>query len=81
MNLALLWLWCRPEAVALIQSLAWEVTYAAGVALERKERRKRERERKKEKKRKKERKGSWFGTPRVEAMAVFPCVPVTQQRN
>ena len=29
----LLWLWHRPAAVALIQSLAWELPYAAGVAL------------------------------------------------
>ena len=31
----LLWLWCRPVAVAPIQSLAWEFTYTtgAGVAL------------------------------------------------
>ena len=26
---ALLWLWRRPEAVALIQPLAWELTYTA----------------------------------------------------
>ena len=34
---AFLWLWCRPEATALIRPLAWEPTYAvgaAGVALE-----------------------------------------------
>ena len=31
----LLWLWCRPAAVALIRPLAWEFTYAvcAGAAL------------------------------------------------
>ena len=29
----LLWLWCRPAAVALIQPLAWESPYAAGGAL------------------------------------------------
>ena len=30
----LLWLWYRPPAsVALIQALAWELPYAAGVAL------------------------------------------------
>ena len=32
-DLVLLWLWCRPAAVALIQPLAWELTYAVGVAL------------------------------------------------
>ena len=30
----LLWLWCRPEATALIRPLAWEPPYAVGVALE-----------------------------------------------
>ena len=29
----MLWLWCRPAAVALIPSLAWETAYAVGVAL------------------------------------------------
>ena len=32
---ALLWLWHWPAAVALIQPLAWEFPYAAGVALKR----------------------------------------------
>ena len=31
---ALLWLWCRPAATALIPPLAWETLYATGVALE-----------------------------------------------
>jgi len=31
---ALLWLWCRAAATALIRPLAWESPYAAGVALE-----------------------------------------------
>ena len=30
---ALLWLWCRPAAIALIPPLAWELPYAAPVAL------------------------------------------------
>ena len=29
----LLWLWCRPVAVALIRPLAWELPYATGAAL------------------------------------------------
>ena len=33
-DLALLWLWCRPVATALIGPLAWEPPYATGVALE-----------------------------------------------
>jgi len=32
----LLWLWCRPAAAALIRPIAWELPYAAGVALKRK---------------------------------------------
>ena len=31
----LLWLWCRPEATALIQPLAWELPYVMGAALKR----------------------------------------------
>ena len=29
----LLWLWCRPAAVAPIEPFAWESPYAMGVAL------------------------------------------------
>ena len=36
-DLALLWLWCRPAAVALIRPLAWEPPHAAGAALQRQE--------------------------------------------
>ena len=32
-DLVLLWLWCRPAAIALIQPLPWEPPYAMGVAL------------------------------------------------
>ena len=32
-DLALLWLWHRPEAVAPIRPLAWEPPYVAGAAL------------------------------------------------
>ena len=46
LDLALLWLWCRLAAVALIQSLAWELPYAANAALKSKKKKKeRERER------------------------------------
>ena len=31
---ALLWLWCRPVAIAPIRPLAWEPPYAMGTALE-----------------------------------------------
>ena len=32
-DLVWLWLWCRLEAAALIQPLAWELSYTVGVAL------------------------------------------------
>ena len=32
----LMWLWCRPAAVALIQPLAWELPYASSAALKKK---------------------------------------------
>ena len=32
----LLWQWLRPEAVAQIQLLAWELSYAVGAALKKK---------------------------------------------
>ena len=35
---ALLWLWCRLAAAALIQPLAWELPYATGVAVKGKKR-------------------------------------------
>jgi len=44
------WLWHRPAVAAPIGPLAWELPYAAGVALKRKK----EKERKREKERKKE---------------------------
>ena len=36
-DLALLWLWCRPAAAAPIPPLAWELPYAMGTALKRKD--------------------------------------------
>ena len=47
-DLALLWLWCRPAAVAQIRPLAWEPPYATGAALKmtKKKKRKRKKERK-----------------------------------
>ena len=39
----LLWLWCRlAAAAALIQSLAWELPYAADMALKSKKRKQKE---------------------------------------
>ena len=39
----LLWLWCRPAAVAPIQPLTWEPPYATSAALKSKKKKKRER--------------------------------------
>ena len=39
-DLALLWLWHRPAATALIGPLAWEPPYATGVALRRQKKKK-----------------------------------------
>ena len=39
-NLALLWLWRRPVATALIEPLAWEPPYAMGAAQEKKKKKK-----------------------------------------
>ena len=39
---AVLWLWRRPAAAALIQSLAWELPYAADMALKSKKRKEKE---------------------------------------
>ena len=36
----LLWLWQRPAAVVPIRPLAWELPYAAGVALKRRKKKK-----------------------------------------
>ena len=33
--MALLWLWCRPAAIAPIRPLAWELPYAVGMTLNR----------------------------------------------
>ena len=40
LNLALLWLWRRPAAVALMRPLAWETLYAVDAALKRKKKKK-----------------------------------------
>ena len=40
LNLALLQLWCRPVARALVRPLAWEPPYAVGAALKREKKKK-----------------------------------------
>ena len=39
-DLALLWLWQRPAATALIQPLAWELPYASDAVLKRQKKKK-----------------------------------------
>ena len=43
-DLALLWLWCKPAAAALICPVAWELPYASPVALKKKKKKKKEKE-------------------------------------
>ena len=38
----LMWVWHKPAAVARIRPLAWELPYAAGIALKRKKKRRQE---------------------------------------
>ena len=42
---ALLWLWHRPSAAALVQPLAWEFPYSAGAALKKAKKKKRKKKR------------------------------------
>ena len=49
----LLWLWCRPKAVALIIPLAWEPPYAVGEALRKTKRPKQNKKKKTKTKQKK----------------------------
>ena len=44
LDLAWLWLWRRPAAIAPIGPLAWEPPHAAGVAIKRQKKRKRREE-------------------------------------
>ena len=39
-HLVLLWLWCRLAVAVLIGPLAWELSYAAGMALKRQKKKK-----------------------------------------
>ena len=56
LDLALLWLWCRPVATAPIRPLAWEPPYASGNSPRKgKKKKKKKRQKKKKKKKKKKR--------------------------
>ena len=43
LDLALLWLWRRPAAIASIRPLAWEPPHVAGVAIKRQKKKKKKR--------------------------------------
>ena len=62
MDLVLLWLWHRPAAVAMIQTLAWGVPFATGVDL------------KKRKKKKKETKKTSFNATKGRHLGLLSCV-------
>ena len=63
-NLALLWLWCKLAATALIRPLAWEPPYATDVALKRQ----------KTKKKKKENNGGYyFGAQPLDMNLLSQC--------
>ena len=47
---ALLWLWHRPAATALIRPLGWELPYATGAATEKTKKKKKKKKERKEKK-------------------------------
>ena len=53
MDPALLWLWCRLAATALIRPLAWEPPYAAGSSPRKDKKTKKKKKKKKGKKKKK----------------------------
>ena len=44
LDLALLWLWCRPAATAPIRPLAWETPYATGCGPKKRKRKREEKE-------------------------------------
>ena len=48
LNLALLWLWCRLAATAVIRPLAWEPPCAKGVALKRQKNKTKQKKKKEE---------------------------------
>ena len=63
LDMALLWLWCRPAATATIRPLVWEPPYAMGVALKRQKDKKR-------KKRKRKRGSSHCGSAEINLTSI-----------
>ena len=66
-----LWLWCRPEAIALIQPLAWEPPYATGVTLKSRRKKKKEEE-EEERKKEKEFEGRNGTKPHINMSTQIP---------
>ena len=58
---ALLWLCCRPVAIAPIRTIAWEPPYAVEAALEKAKKKKKKKPQNKKKKKKKRIKSRWRG--------------------
>ena len=57
---ALLWLWCRPAAAALIRPLAWELPYAMGSSLKSQKKKEEEEEKKERRKEMEQQKAEIF---------------------
>ena len=80
----MLWLWCRPAAIASIQPLAWEPPYVAGTALKSKKTNKQKKNRKKRREdewkegRKKGREG---GREEQEHLRTILCGKLTKRGN
>ena len=82
-DLALLQLWCRAAAVALIGPLAWEPPYATGAALKRQKDKKKKKKKKKERKEKKKESGVgafWFHPGPLQAAPTRGRRPPRQPR-
>ena len=76
LDLALLWLWCRPAAAVLIRSLAWELPYAVGAALKNKTKQNKKRKKEKGEKKKEEVLLSMALRPRCHVLPAVSAVPV-----
>ena len=68
---ALLWLWCRPVAMAPIRPLAWEPPYATGEAQEMAKKRQKKKKGQKKKKEKKRKKKEGFKELSAGTLLVF----------
>ena len=74
----LLWLWCRPSAIALIQPLAWEPPYVAEAALEKGKKTPQKKKEKKRKAYKQKTQGPLIGELRTMKLKLTPCCPADE---